>query len=111
MGDDRGLHGRVGHAGPGRLGLRRGRRCSRRNGAGDQCLRCHNTVTQYNGPRVRDTNFTLMQGHKNMARPVDKTFKPWGGPPFSCTGKATANDEHECVARGRDVGPDDLPLR
>jgi PKD repeat protein len=70
-------------------------------GAGDQCLRCHNTVTQYNGPRVRDTNFTLAQGHKNMSRPVDtKTFKPWGGPDFSCTGKATAANEHECVAAG-----------
>ncbi len=79
------------------------------NGAGDQCLRCHNTVTQYNGPRVRDTNFTLMQGHKNMARPVDKNFKPWGGPPFSCTGKATANDEHECVAAGGTWDPTIYP--
>ncbi len=66
-------------------------------------------MTQYNGPRVRDTNFTLMQGHKNMARPVDKNFKPWGGPPFSCTGKATATDEHACVAAGGTWDPTIYP--
>lgn len=53
-------------------------------GAGDQCLRCHNSVTQYNGPRVRDTEETMFMGHKNMARKVT-VGKIWGGPPFECT--------------------------
>ena len=79
------------------------------NGAGDQCLRCHNSVTQYNGPRVRDTDFTLTQGHKNMSRPVSSTFKPWGGPPFHCTGKATATTEQECVAAGGTWDPSIYP--
>lgn len=79
------------------------------NGAGDQCLRCHNTVTQYNGPRVRDTNFTLAQGHKNMSRPVSSTFKPWGGPPFSCTGHPSATTEEECVHSGGTWDPSIYP--
>ncbi len=53
-------------------------------GAGDQCLRCHNSVTQYNGPRLRDTEETMFMGHKNMARKVT-VGTPWGGPPFECT--------------------------
>lgn len=77
---------------------------------GDACLRCHNTVTQYNGPRVRDVNFTLAQGHKNMSRPVDtKTFKPWGGPDFSCTGHPSASSEEECVASGGTWDPSVYP--
>lgn len=80
------------------------------NGAGDQCLRCHNTVTQYNGPRVRDTNYTLMQGHKNMARPVDQAgFRPWGGPDFHCTGKATATNQADCLAAGGTWDPTVYP--
>ena len=51
---------------------------------GDQCLRCHNTKTQYNGPRVRDTEDTLFMGHKNMARKVTPG-QAWGGPPLECT--------------------------
>lgn len=53
-------------------------------GPGDQCLRCHNTRTQYNGPRVRDTEDTMFMGHKNMSRKVTPGT-PWGGPPFHCT--------------------------
>lgn len=79
------------------------------NGAGDQCLRCHNNVTQYNGPRVRDTNFALSQGHKNMSRPVSPTFKPWGGPPFHCTGKPTETTEEACVAAGGTWDPEIYP--
>ncbi|MFN7986300.1 MAG: PKD domain-containing protein [Thermoanaerobaculia bacterium] len=79
------------------------------NGPGDQCLRCHNSVTQYNGPRVRDTDFALTQGHKNMSRPVSPTFKPWGGPPFHCTGKATATTEEACVAAGGTWDPEIYP--
>lgn len=79
-------------------------------GTGDQCLRCHNTETQYNGPRVRDTNFTLMQGHKNMVRPVDQvTFKPWGGPPFSCTGHPGEETEEACVHAGGTWDPTIYP--
>ena len=53
-------------------------------GPGDQCLRCHNARTQYNGPRVRDTEDTLYMGHKNMSRKVTPGM-PWGGPAFECT--------------------------
>ncbi len=52
--------------------------------AGDQCLRCHNTKTQYNGPRVRDTEDTLFMGHKNMSRKV-VVGQEWGGPPLECS--------------------------
>ncbi|MCC7066195.1 MAG: hypothetical protein IT456_25600, partial [Planctomycetes bacterium] len=53
-------------------------------GAGDQCLRCHNTKTQYNGPRVRDTEDTLFMGHKNMSRKL-VVGQEWGGPPLECS--------------------------
>ncbi|HEY3351416.1 MAG TPA: hypothetical protein VGM13_16690, partial [Thermoanaerobaculia bacterium] len=75
--------------------------------AGDQCLRCHNKVTQYNGPRVRDTEDTLFMGHKNMSRPVKAgSGFPWGGPPFSCTGHPAEKDEAACVAAGGTWDPD-----
>ena len=64
-------------------------------GAGDQCLRCHNQRTQYNGPRVRDTEDTIYMGHKNMSRKVTVSM-PWGGPPFACTGYPAATSEEEC---------------
>jgi hypothetical protein len=76
-------------------------------GTGDQCLRCHNKVTQYNGPRVRDTEDTLFMGHKNMSRPVKAgSGLPWGGPPFSCTGHPAEKDEEACVAAGGTWDPD-----
>ncbi len=68
-------------------------------GAGDQCLRCHNGRTQYNGPRVRDTQETLYQGHKNMARKVTVPM-PWGGPPFACTGFPAETTEESCFLAG-----------
>lgn len=78
-------------------------------GAGDQCLRCHNNTTQYNGPRVRDTAGTLTQGHKNMSRPVSSAFKPWGGPPFSCAGNPFSTNEEECVHGGGTWNPTIYP--
>lgn len=69
------------------------------NGAGDQCLRCHNGRTQYNGPRVRDTQETLYQGHKNMSRKVTPPM-PWGGPPFACTGFPAQTTEESCFLAG-----------
>ena len=79
-------------------------------GAGDQCLRCHNNVTQYNGPRVRDTEDVIYMGHKNMARPVDQTsFKPWGGPPFTCTGHPSIDNQEECVHSGGTWDPTIYP--
>ncbi|MBP9823819.1 MAG: carboxypeptidase regulatory-like domain-containing protein [Thermoanaerobaculia bacterium] len=69
------------------------------NSAGDQCLRCHNGRTQYNGPRVRDTQETLYQGHKNMSRKVTPPM-PWGGPPFACTGFPTQTTEEGCFLAG-----------
>lgn len=79
-------------------------------GTGDQCLRCHNTVTQYNSPRVRDTEDILYMGHKNMARPVDqKTFQPWGGPPFSCTGHPSYTNEEDCIHGGGTWDPTIYP--
>lgn len=48
-------------------------------GAGDQCLRCHNNVTEYNSNRVRDVNSFLKTGHPNMSRKVT-VGKPWAGP-------------------------------
>ncbi|MEO8197108.1 MAG: PKD domain-containing protein, partial [Thermoanaerobaculia bacterium] len=71
-------------------------------GAGDQCLRCHNTRTQYNGPRVRDTEDTMFMGHKNMSRKVT-VGTPWGGPDFHCVGgplAATATSEEACFDLG-----------
>jgi hypothetical protein len=78
-------------------------------GTGDQCLRCHNTATQYNSPRVRDTEDVLYQGHKNMSRPVDPNFKPWGGPPFSCTGHPSLTTEEDCVQGGGTWDPTIYP--
>jgi len=52
--------------------------------AGDQCLRCHNSVTQYNGPRLRDVEWFLRHGHKNMARKVSPP-DPWAGPGYECS--------------------------
>ena len=71
-------------------------------GAGDQCLRCHNTRTQYNGPRVRDTEDTMFMGHKNMSRKVTPGIA-WGGPDFHCVGgplAGTADTEEECFDLG-----------
>ena len=62
------------------------------NGTGDQCLRCHNSRTQYNNPRVRDTEDTMFMGHKNMVRKVTPTLG-WGGPPFECTNIAFTTEE------------------
>lgn len=78
-------------------------------GAGDQCLRCHNNRTMYNSPRVRDAEDALMMGHKNMSRPVDKNFKPWGGPPFSCTGHPNYTTEEDCVHGGGTWDPTIYP--
>jgi len=78
-------------------------------GTGDACLRCHNTATQYNSPRVRDTEDTLFMGHKNMSRPVSSTFKPWGGPPFSCTGHPNETTEEDCVHSGGTWDPTIYP--
>ncbi len=75
------------------------------NGAGDQCLRCHNTVTQYNGPRVRDTEDTLYMGHKNMARKVTAP-KAWGGPPLVCTNPLYTTEE-DCIQNGGVFHPAD----
>ena len=78
-------------------------------GAGDQCLRCHNNQTFYNGAAVRYTQGTMTQGHKNMSRPVSSTFKAWGGPPFSCTGHASYTTEEECVHGGGTWDPTIYP--
>lgn len=69
-------------------------------GPGDQCLRCHNSTTQYNGPRVRDVEDTLYMGHRNMSRKV--TFgQAWGGPPLQCDSNPGINvDEELCEAAG-----------
>ena len=76
LGDDRDLHGRLGDALPDRPGVRPGRppgqRLDLRRGRGRRPvppLPQHRT--QYNGPRVRDTEDVLVQGHKNMSRPVE----------------------------------------
>ncbi len=43
------------------------------------CLRCHSTVTQYNGPAERWKDSYLKTGHKNMLRKVT-AGKNWAGP-------------------------------
>ena len=78
-------------------------------GAGDQCLRCHNDKTFYNGATVRYTQGTMTQGHKNMSRPVSSSFKAWGGPPFSCTGHPSYTTEEECVHGGGTWDPTIYP--
>jgi PKD repeat protein len=77
------------------------------NGPGDQCLRCHNSETQYNGPRVRDVENYLFHGHKNMARKVTVNV-PWGGPPFACT-NPVYTDEEECEDHGGTWDPTVYP--
>ena len=67
-------------------------------GPGDQCLRCHNDITQYNGSRVRDVEDVLYMGHKNMARKVT-TGNAWGGPPLQCT-IPVATSEEACEEAG-----------
>jgi hypothetical protein len=62
------------------------------NGTGDQCLRCHNSRTQYNSPRVRDTEDTMFMGHKNMVRKVTPG-QGWGGPAFECTNGSYTTEE------------------
>ncbi len=47
---------------------------------GDQCLRCHNERTQYNGTEIRWIGeHYLKMGHKNMSRKVTVGL-PWAGP-------------------------------
>lgn len=48
-------------------------------GPGDQCLRCHNSITEWNSTRIRDVEKFLMTGHKNMGRKVTPGI-PWAGP-------------------------------
>ena len=74
-------------------------------GPGDQCLRCHNTVTQYNNPRVRDTEDTLYMGHKNMLRKVVPGFA-WGGPPIVCSNPLYTTEE-DCIQNGFAFHPAD----
>jgi len=77
------------------------------NGAGDQCLRCHNSRTQYNSARVRDTEDTLYMGHKNMARKVT-VGTSWGGPPFACS-NALYTTEEDCFNHGGTWDPTVYP--
>jgi len=77
------------------------------NGPGDQCLRCHNAETQYNGPRVRDVENFLYTGHANMARKVQVGL-PWGGPPFSCS-SVVFTDEQTCEENGAAWNPTIYP--
>ena len=76
-------------------------------GAGDLCLRCHNTKTQYNGPRVRDTEDTMFMGHKNMSRKV-VVGQEWGGPPLECSILPLVYLTSEaCFDAGGQFGPKD----
>jgi len=65
-------------------------------GPGDQCLRCHNSITEWNGPRVRDVQWFLRTGHKNMSRPVTVGM-PWAGPAYACSVPMFTNRE-DCEA-------------
>jgi predicted CXXCH cytochrome family protein len=67
-------------------------------GPGDQCLRCHNSVTEYNGPRIRDVDWFLRTGHKNMSRKVTPGM-PWAGPGYACS-NPLFTDMITCVANG-----------
>ena len=67
-------------------------------GPGDQCLRCHNSVTQYNGPRLRDVDWFLRTGHKNMSRKVTPGM-PWAGPGYQCSNLLYTTSE-SCVDNG-----------
>lgn len=79
------------------------------NSPGDQCLRCHNTTTQYNSPRVRDTEDTLYMGHKNMSRPYNSTTHyKWGGPDFKCS-IATYTNEEDCIHNNGTWDPTTYP--
>lgn len=69
-------------------------------GPGDQCLRCHNSVTEYNGPRLRDVNWALRQGHKNMSRKVEPgSGIPWAGPGYECSVHGFTN-RADCETHG-----------
>jgi predicted CXXCH cytochrome family protein len=67
-------------------------------GPGDQCLRCHNSVTEYNGPRLRDVDWFLRTGHKNMSRKVTPGM-PWAGPGYECSNPIFTTSE-SCVDNG-----------
>jgi hypothetical protein len=52
---------------------------------GDQCLRCHNTLTEWNSTDIRWVESVLKTGHKNLARKVAPAGDPahglpWAGP-------------------------------
>ncbi len=76
-------------------------------GPGNECLRCHNEATQYNGVRIRDVENYLYTGHKNMSRKVTAP-KPWGGPPFVCC-NALYSDEQTCEDNGAVWNPTIYP--
>jgi len=48
-------------------------------GPGEQCLRCHNSTTEWNVNRVRDVETFVNTSHQNAARPV-VPLQPWAGP-------------------------------
>jgi len=90
-------------------------------GPGDQCLRCHNSVTEWNGPRIRDVDWYLRHGHKNMSREIKYVCsdgvstteaactggggtwapdgKPWAGPGYECSNPIFTTSE-ACIANG-----------
>lgn len=52
-------------------------------GPGDQCLRCHNSIIEWNVARVRDVETYLKTGHKNMSRKVGPVGDPDHGKPWA----------------------------
>ncbi|MFZ2197265.1 MAG: cytochrome c3 family protein [Thermodesulfovibrionales bacterium] len=62
-------------------------------GGTPDCLRCHNTTSQYNGYAERWKETYLKTGHKNMLRKVTAGQK-WAGP---CPEGQTANRAGLCV--------------
>jgi hypothetical protein len=61
---------------------------------GDQCLRCHRSDTEWNGPRVRDVEGFLQHGHKNMVKPIVPGVPQYGtdGHPYPADEAGNAID-------------------
>jgi predicted CXXCH cytochrome family protein len=67
------------------------------------CLRCHNSTSQYNGYAERWKDTYLKTGHRNMLRKVT-AGKKWAGP---CPDDQTPNAAGLCVYAGDGTNPID----
>ncbi len=110
VGDDRGLHGRVGDAGPGRLGLRRGRAAHvQRRGRPVPALPQHRDAVQRASRPRHELHADAGPQEHGPARRQD--LQAVGRASVLLHGQGDGHRRARVRRRGRDVGPDDLPRR